>query len=394
MTFREQMDFVGSVLRVVGARAGEKLARSASMTDPGGVPAGVDELTPEWLTGALCRGFPGAAVTAFSVDGGSHGTSTRRGLTITYNRAGEDAGLPAQIYSKSTPSLVNRVLVGVTGAAGAEALFYGSIRPHLDIGAPVGYFGAWDPKSCRSMVLTEDVAKVRGARFGDATGPAIDRAGAETMVAEMAGYHGALWEDRRLDHEWTQLRDTWSWQRNFNVKTRFDAGAMLGMRLAAAEIPEELHDRKPEIRAGLMRSLALNARLPRTLVHQDVHPGNWFRLPDGSYRLYDWQGIAKGNWALDFSYAMSSCLAIPDRRDWERDLLALYLDQLAAAGGNPPAFADAWLAYRQQMFHGFIFWTYTFLVGKVAPLQPDGHVREMIRRTSQALVDLESLDSV
>lgn len=37
----------------------------------------------------------------------------------------------------------------MTGAAGAEALFYESIRPGLDVGAPRGYFGGWDPTSCR-----------------------------------------------------------------------------------------------------------------------------------------------------------------------------------------------------------------------------------------------------
>ena len=46
------------------------------------------------------------------------------------------------------------------------------------------------------------------------------------------------------------------------------------------------------------------------------------------------------------------------------------------------------------MFHGLIFWTYTHLVGRVAPLQPDGHVRLLIRRTSQAVIDLESLGAL
>lgn len=244
------------------------------------------------------------------------------------------------------------------------------------------------------MVLTEDVAKSRRAVFGDSTAKKVDRAGAESMVREMAGYHGALWEDPRLDTEWTSLRDSYNWQRNFNVKTRFDAGAIVGMRLASDEIPDGLHRRRSEIRTALMRSLEINTRLPQTLLHQDVHPGNWFRLPDGSLNLYDWQGIAKGNWALDVSYALSAGLDIDDRRAWERDLLALYLENLGMSGGKPPAFADAWRAYRQQLFHGFIFWTYTFLVGKVAPLQSDGHVRTMIRRTAQAILDLESLDSL
>lgn len=390
----DQLAFLGSVLRVTGTTVVERIRPMEAVTEPRQVPGRVDQLSEEWISRALGRDVPGARVRSFSLGEGSDGTSSRRALTVAWNDRGRDAGLPTHIYTKSTPSLVNRLLIGVTGAAGAEALFYGSIRPHLKIGAPEGYFGAWDPRTCRSMVLTEDIAVSRGATFADASTMYVDRAAAESMVAEMAAYHGALWEDPRLDGEWSTILDAERWQQNFNAKTRFDAGAILGMRLAAEEVPEQLHARKSEIRRALMTSLSYNVSGPKTLLHQDVHPANWFRLPDGSLHLYDWQGIAKGCWALDFSYAISAALTVENRRAWERELLALYLDLLADAGGRPPSFDEAWLAYRQQMFHGFIFWTYTFLVGKVAPLQPDAHVRELIRRTGQALVDLESLDSL
>ncbi|MFR9806833.1 phosphotransferase family protein [Pseudonocardia sp. RS010] len=358
------------------------------------VPATVAELTPEWLTGALCADVPGAEVTSFDLGGGSDGTASRRAITVAYNEAGQAAGLPTALYSKMTPTLLNRLLVGVTGAAGMEALFYGRIRPHLDIGAPAGYHGAWDPRTCRSFVLTEDITATRGAVFGDATTIHVDRAGAESMVRELARYHGGLWEDPRLDHEWTDLVDTHTWQRTFNTRTRFDSGAMLGFRIAPDEIPRALHDRKAEVRKAFDRSLAINARGPKTLVHHDVHPGNWFRLPDGSLNLYDWQGIAKGNWAIDFSYAITAALEPEDRRAWEHDLLEQYLQLLGDAGGKPPSFEDAWLAYRQQTLHGLILWLYTVLVGRVQEIQSDAHVRILIRRTAQAVVDLETLDAL
>jgi thiamine kinase-like enzyme len=296
------------------------------------------------------------------------------------------------VYAKSTPRLVSRVLIGVTGAAGAEALFYGRIRKHLDIGAPAGYAGAWDPRSCRSMVLAEDVSVTRNATFPDGTVP-VDLAGAQSMVRELARYHGALWEDPRLDGEWA-LADAQTWQRKFNASTGMDAGAVFAFRFARDEIPAALQARRREVRPAFARSLAVNVRAPRTLLHQDVHPRNWFQLPDGALHLYDWQGIAQGNWSLDVAYALSAALETADRRAWERDLLELYLDELGAAGGKPPSFDEAWLAYRQQMFHGLIFWTYTLLVGKVSELQPESYVRDLIRRTSQAVVDLESLDSL
>jgi hypothetical protein len=389
-----RLDFAKAVARVAGTRLYERIRPPGVVTNSAVVPARVDELTAEWLTGALCFAHPGTQVTDFTLGAGSDGTTSRRAITVRYNPAGEAAGLPTAIFAKSTPSMLNRLLVGVTSAAGAEALFYSTIRPELKIGAPEGYFGGWDRRTCRSMILTEDVAVSRGAVFADASTMYVDRAAAEGMVREMAGYHGQLWEDPRLDTEWASLRTTESWQRDFNAKTMFDAGAILGMQLAADEVPAEILSRRHELRPALAKSLALNAADPKTLVHQDVHPANWFRLPDGSLHLYDWQGIAKGNWAIDVGYAVSAALTTTDRREWEQDLLRCYLDELAVAGGKPPSFEAAWLAYRQQMMHGFIFWTYTFLIGKVSALQPDAHVRLLIRRIGQAMVDLQTLDSL
>jgi hypothetical protein len=194
------------------------------------------------------------------------------------------------------------------------------------------------------MVLTEDIAVARGATFADATQLKVTRDKAESMIAEFARYHGAMWEDARLLGEWGLLRSD-AWQRMFNARIGFDRGALVGMRMLADIVPAQLHDRRSEIRTGLMRSLEHSVSGPLTLLHQDVHPNNWFALPDDSLHLYDWQGIGAGGWALDLSYALSAALDIEDRRAWKRDLIALYVDQLANAGGRPPTVDEAFLAW-------------------------------------------------
>ncbi|MCW3041491.1 MAG: hypothetical protein JWM31_3396, partial [Solirubrobacterales bacterium] len=371
----------------------ERVRGRPPVTDPAAVPAAVSQLTEGWLTAALGCGVEGARVTSFSFGEGTDGTSSRRAIDVRWNEAGVAAGLPAAVYSKTSPGFVNRVLIGVTGAAAAEALFYSRIRPALELGAPAGYYGGFDAQTSRSLVLIEDIVRTRQATFGD-TATHVDRAAAESMIDEMARYHGGLWEDPRLTGAWSSLKDAHAWQQTFNAKTGFDRGALVGARMAREQVPAALWARRGELRPAFVRSLEENVRLPATLLHQDVHPGNWFRLPDGSMNLYDWQAIARGNWALDVAYALSAGLTVEDRRAWERELVERYLQRLGEAGGAPPPFADAWLAYRQQMFHGFFFWTYTLLVGKVQELQKEEHVRELIRRTGQAIVDHESLDAI
>ena len=117
----EQLKTAGEVLKLGAVSTNERIRGLAPVTRADEVPATVDQLTPEWLTAVLADGTPGAVVRDFELGGGSDGTSSRRAITVHWNEAGLAAGLPRDVYSKSTPSLLNRLLVGVTGAACAEA---------------------------------------------------------------------------------------------------------------------------------------------------------------------------------------------------------------------------------------------------------------------------------
>jgi hypothetical protein len=134
---------------------------------------------------------------------------------------------------------------------------------------------------------------------------------------------------------------------------------------------------------------------PLTLLHSDVHLGNWYVTHDGTMGQSDWQALTRGGWALDVAYALTSALSIEDRRAWERELLNIYLDRLATLGVAPPTFSEAFDAYRQQVFHALAFWLYTLGAGV---LQPDMQPRDVsdtnVARMAQATIDLDSLDSV
>jgi hypothetical protein len=88
--------------RVAVSVARERLApvRLASLDD---VPPAASALTTGWLTAALCRGVPEAAVADVEIVGGSDGTSSRRALLVTYNAAGQHAGLPTKGCGSVTP---------------------------------------------------------------------------------------------------------------------------------------------------------------------------------------------------------------------------------------------------------------------------------------------------
>src|SRR5690606_4144234 len=79
----------------------------AKATQPTDIPVSYEAMTPEWLTHVLCRGHAGAKVVDFSLGEVDNGSSNRRRIFLTYNAAGQAAGLPASVFCKASHVLIN-----------------------------------------------------------------------------------------------------------------------------------------------------------------------------------------------------------------------------------------------------------------------------------------------
>lgn len=359
------------------------------------VPASASALTNEWLTAVLGRNTPAAAVTDFEVVGGSDGTSSRRALRVSYNSAGEAAGLPTRLFMKSATSFQSRLMLGLGGVTQCETIFYRDIRPELDrLRSPRAFHAAVDPRTYGSIVLMDDLS-ADGWTFPDPMQDSINRQDAEDMVDQMAYYHAALWDDPRLNRQFTQLPTTELFQRRLN-DLGLERRARVGIERGRSVMPAALYRRKNEILPATMRALRLNSAGTLTVLHQDVHQGNWLRDPDGRMGLYDWQAVAKGEWALDFTYALANNLTTEDRRAWERELIERYLWRLGEEGvPRPPSFDEAWLRYRQQPFHVVIFALFTIGAGRLQPnMQPEDYMLRCWQRIATFVDDHDSLDSL
>ncbi|MCX2930070.1 aminoglycoside phosphotransferase family protein [Mycobacterium sp. CVI_P3] len=379
----------------IGAHVLYEQLRRPKPTSLAEIPPAVEALTPEWLTAALCKGHPGAWVTGVSTSSGSDGSTTRRVLQIDYNDVGQAAGLPTSVFTKSTPKFTSRAVTVPAAALECEALFYDRIRPGLAVDAPHGYYLAVDARSGRSMFLLEDVATSRGVVFGDPTKHHIDRTRAESIVTTLATLHGTLWESPRFAGDLAAVKNTVQWQTDVNDTIAFPKRTVIGFDRAESVFPTQFRRRRNEIFGALMTSLTLHRSAATTLLHSDVHSRNWYLTPEGGMGLYDWQLISRGSWAMDVAYALSSALTVDDRRAWERDLIALYIDRLHAAGGPRLTAAGAWLTYRQQPFHGLVFWLYTIGAGRMQPaMQPDDVSLANLERMTNMIVDLDSFEAL
>ena len=373
----------------------ERLGPTPRLDSADAVPPSAESITADWLTKVLCRDVPGAKVVDIDVTGGSNGTSARRALTVAYNAAGEAAQLPTRLFSKSTATIGSRLLLGITGITQGEAIFYTAARPHLKVRSPQAYYAGYDPGSHRSMVLLEDLRE-RNWTFPDPMSNTVTRADAEDMVAEMAAYHGALWDSPRFNTDLRKLRPALAWQETLNRKVGFAKRTLTGLDRAKDVVPAAFYAQRDRLFPAFMGSLALHASSPASLLHQDLHLGNWLRDDTGRMGLYDWQCVARGHWALDYSYALAGALDTGDRRDWEEDLLKLYLQLLREAGaGAVPSFDEAWLAYREQCMHGVVFGLFTLGGNRFEPeLQPRDYTLAAIARIIRHATDLDAIGAL
>lgn len=359
---------------VLRATAGERIRR---------VPSSPDDLTPAWLTQAL-----GEPVRSVNITRRSAGTTTRAALELAYANGATD-----QMFVKCTTSLPQRLMLGLGGLIHGEPGFYNHIRPGLEIEAPLGYYAAAASRSWRSIVVVEDVAATRGARFWDPAA-SVTRHQIEDLLGNVARWHGALWDSPHLAG-WRWLRTPADQMRLIDALLGLADRRAAGARRARPVIPPALRTRQDDLYAGMRRSMKIASEGPRTYLHGDLHVANTYRTRAGAMGIADWQVGLQGSWASDFAYLLATALEVADRRAWERELLGLYLDALGAAGGPAIPHQDAWVAYRQATFYPYFAWVYTIGRARLQPrFQPERVSLLMIERIAAAIADLESLAAV
>ncbi|WP_328360965.1 DUF1679 domain-containing protein [Mycobacterium sp. NBC_00419] len=356
------------------------------------IPTRPEQLTCSWLTEALRKDVPGAEVIAFSCPQRHGGTTMRFSLCVQWNDKGQQAGLPTQMFVKTTDSWQQRLMLGLTGMLSGESTFYSRLRPELDIEAPNGYYGAYDERSCRSITVMEDVAATRGARFLTPV-DASDRAGMEDVLGDLAAMHGRFWAGPELASN--GLRDSFGLISWTDSLVNFRSRSHVGVKRANRVIPDEIAGRTDEIYDANLRTIEIDRVMASTLLHGDGHAGQRYRTNAGRTGLSDWQVIHRGHWAWDVAYTMITALSVEDRRAWERDLIAHYLERLAQAGGDAPDFDQAWLEYRRHCFQPYIAWVFTLGRAAYHPnWQPDEYCLAIIERAGQAIVDLDGFGAL
>ncbi len=377
------------VYEMLKARYDAELAAHPVPIERDDIPLGYESITSAWLTRVLCADHPGAEVVSHVLGPDDEGTSSRRRIHLEYNAAGRDAGLPASVFCKSTHTLKSRFQLALNGFVEGEVSFYRYLRPVLGIEAPRCLFVNFDPHTYNSIIILEDMDdEVTFCRHDQP----MDRARAESQVRLLAKMH-SVHHGAAAATQFPFLR-TWEETFTATAENGFEEAGARGFAMAREVIPPRLFAREAHVWPATVASAERHRALPHSVIHSDVHLKNWYITARGEMGLNDWQCVCRGHWGRDLAYCISTALEPDDRRAWERDLVALYIDELAGHGVAPIAFDDAWMHYRQQLFGALLWWTGTLGQPPNAPeMQPRDSCLQFIGRMAVAIDDLDALDA-
>ena len=318
-------------------------------------PALEDVLSPDWLSSALDRRFPGIRVT-----GVTRGPIVSRVSTNVRFRIECEAGLPDGL----SPNLCAKGYFSDVGWAARftgvyEVSFYRDLAARSGVRTLRSLYADIDPETSHGVVITEDVV-AQGAAFLDATSEYTPELAAASLE-QLATLHAATWGDPAIGAaDWLASRlDVYLRTRGLKeIRANFESDIGAG-------VPEAVRD--PERLVAAYRTLAEQTATaaPWSVIHGDAHVGNLYLDGGGRPSFLDWQLVQRGPWYIDVGYHIASTLTVQDRRKHERDLLRHYLDRLRAAGVEAPSWDEALLGMRRGLVHGFYLWGIT---QKVAPV--------------------------
>ncbi len=315
------------------------------------IPAGPDELTPEWLTHALRQTgtITDATVRSFELKTIGEGAGFMGQLAqVALLYEGSEAGAPRSLIAKFPSDIPeNRDIGNHFRFYERETRFYQEIADEVELQTPRCYYSAMDVGADDYVLLLEDLAP---ARVGDQLAGCSPEE-AELAIRHLAKLHATWWESPRLDEiGWMPLT-------NDPLIAQSAQDAYLEAWAPFVEyVGDKLSDNMRAVgeRYGknVINMLNRLGEQPRTIVHGDYRLDNlFFGTPEGDDPLavIDWQISSRGRGVFDVAYFTCGAMQPADRKAVEMDLLRMYHTILVDNGVRAYDFDQCFEDYRASV---------------------------------------------
>ena len=359
------------------------------------IPNTPDDITPQWLTEALCStGMPpNVVVTSLRIEPIAELTCAGQLARLHLSFSQSQSTLPDTLVVKlHAPDEPLRAKTRPFTPDKCEILFYQQLARKTHLRTPHCYYSAMNVTDGKYVRILEDLAP---AKVGDQIrGSTME----ETALAlrAIAGFHAHWWQSEKLEgFDWlvgspTDSDSITGWvldqyRKAFPIFVS-KVGALLtnAAKAFGEQLPEKLTN-KSQFR-----------KPPRTLVHGDFRLENVFfgaSVGEQGFAVIDWQDTSRGEGVWDVAWFIGGCLqATSNRQMEERQLLKIYHETLEANGVSGYTFDACWKDYRHAILRYFV--QAVLMVASLNPENDTEHrlARAVSERFIAAITDLHLIE--
>jgi hypothetical protein len=363
------------------------------------IPAGPEELTPEWLTSALRQGGKGKNATVASFKAvplagnmGFYGQLVRLSLQYAGDENKDKTDAPRSLiakFSSATPEMRKRSVDSYAREVG----FYKQLAHQIELSTALCYYSDIDLETGLHVLLLQDLAPAAsGSRIRGASPEQ-----AKLAIDEIAKLH-ATWWGRTESDELSWLNDGDVNPDPQALRQQYEQWWPLFYQQAQERLPasiKQMGERLGEKRALIRRHVFGSA--PRTLIHRDYQLDNLiFATPAGGppFAIVDWQFLSRGRGVWDIAYFLSENLQPQLRRAIEMERLQSYHQKLVDSGIQGYTFEQCLYDYRVCLLQRFSALVSTIAVMPFSEEQRQIHLDILLPRTIAALLDHNAAELV
>jgi hypothetical protein len=267
-----------------------------------------------------------------------------------------------------------------------EVRFYAEVADQVSVSVPHCYYGAVGDDGVAFVLILEDMAPAeQGDQIAGCT-----VAQAHDAVRNIAGLHAPFWCDREIL--------SWDWT---SVVTPAIADPLQEYLVRFTEPFIERFGLGPDDAEVLRRSSKgaatwIRGRSERfSAIHTDYRLDNLLFSTDTRtppVTAIDWTNFAVGLPARDIGFFLCTSLSVTDRREYERDVVTAYGEELTRLGVPEQPSDQLFDDYRWGLFQGVLVTVLGAMAASKPSVRGDEMFRVMATRTCAAIRDLAALD--